>query len=79
MGLPLEGVRVEVTPTDDEDPIVAPPHEVGDRTDAKGAFALDHLPDRVYRIRLSKPGYQTETLYKIRLGAVTYFTTLVPE
>jgi len=79
LGLPLEGVRVEVTPTDDEDPLVAPPHEVDDRTDAKGAFALDHLPDRVYRIRLSKPGYQTETLYRIRLGAVTYFTTLVPE
>ena len=79
LGLPLEGVRIEVTPTDDGEPLVIPPEEVGDRTDANGMFRLEHLPDREYQVRLSLPGYHTETLRGVRLGWVTYFATLVAE
>ncbi len=79
LGLPLEGVEVEVTPTDDGAPLVAPPDATDHRTDARGRIELEQLPNREYRVRLSRPGYQTETLHKIRGGAVTYFTTLVPE
>jgi hypothetical protein len=76
-GVPLEGVRAEVTPADGGRPLVASPEPAPRSSDAAGRLRLPDLPARTYDVALSRAGYGVETLRGITPGAVTYFATLV--
>ena len=79
-GLPLEGVRVQADPEEGTGrPDVVPPHAAAVRTTADGVLVLPDLLDRVYRLRLSKPGYVPQVVEGVTPGPALHFLTLVPE
>ena len=76
-GLPLEGVDVELTPGGGGRPLVSPPSAQQRTTSPDGTLVLPDLPNRLYDLSLSLPGYHLEKVRKVRPGAVTYYATLV--
>lgn len=78
-GVALEGVRAEVTPADGGRPLVSPPLPVSWRSSRNGRLDIPDLPDRLYEVTLTLPGYTLEKLENLRPGNTKYFATLVPK
>jgi len=76
-GVALVGVHAEVTPADGGRPLVSPPRDVTWRSDRTGHLYIPDLPDRLYDVTLTLPGYGLEKLTNVRPGGSTYFATLV--
>ena len=80
-GVPVEGVRVRsaARPGGAEGRAEAVgPDDRPWRTDDHGMLVVEDLPDRDLDLYLTKPGYVDEVLARVRPGAATVFTTLVP-
>ena len=76
-GLPLEGVRAEVTAGDGGRPLVTSPLPEAWHTDAQGILHIPGLPNRTYDVTLTREGYGVEKLRGLQPGATTSFATLV--
>ncbi|MDJ0521533.1 MAG: carboxypeptidase-like regulatory domain-containing protein [Planctomycetota bacterium] len=76
-GRALQDVDVEITPSGGGAPLVVMPSGAAHVTDKDGVCALPAVPDGRYDVTLTKPGYETQKLRKVRPGAVTYYGTLV--
>lgn len=76
-GRALAGVDVELTSRGGAAPVVRMPSMDEQVTGADGTLTVHGLPDHLYDVALTLPGYGTQTLRKIRPGAVTYYATLL--
>lgn len=79
LGLPLAGVRVRTTPTEDGAVEIVGPDATPRRTREDGTLVLTDLPDRPYRLRFSLPGYGDAVVHDVRPGPGVHFVTLLPE